>query len=67
MNPLAAVVQFVVRKDAPEITKLDDFKGEVVAVNKSAVCDSWARELAGKIGWTPVVRLMSRLEHQAGT
>lgn len=44
--------QFVVRKDAPQITKLEDFKGKVIAVNKGAVYDSWARELAGKIGWT---------------
>src|SRR6516225_2464691 len=44
--------QFVVRKDAPEITRLEDFKGKVIAVNKGAVYDAWARDLAGKIGWT---------------
>ena len=44
--------QFVVRKDAPEVTKLEDFKGKVIAVNKGAVYDSWARDLADKIGWT---------------
>jgi polar amino acid transport system substrate-binding protein len=44
--------QFVVRKDAPEITKLEDFKGKVIAVNKGAAYDSWARDLAGKIGWS---------------
>jgi polar amino acid transport system substrate-binding protein len=44
--------QFVVRKDAPEITKLEDFKGKVIAVNKCAAYDSWARDLAGKIGWS---------------
>jgi polar amino acid transport system substrate-binding protein len=44
--------QFVVRRDAPEITRLEDFKGKVIAVNKGAVYDSWARDLAGKIGWT---------------
>jgi polar amino acid transport system substrate-binding protein len=44
--------QFVVRKDAPEITRLEDFKGKVIAVNKGAAYDSWARELADKIGWT---------------
>jgi polar amino acid transport system substrate-binding protein len=42
----------VVRKDAPEITKLEDFKGKVIAVNKGAAYDSWARDLADKIGWT---------------
>jgi polar amino acid transport system substrate-binding protein len=40
--------QFVVRKDAPEITKLEDFRGKVIAVNKGAAYDSWARDLA----WT---------------
>jgi polar amino acid transport system substrate-binding protein len=44
--------QFVVRKDAPEITRLEDFKGKMIAVNKGAAYDSWARELADKIGWT---------------
>jgi polar amino acid transport system substrate-binding protein len=44
--------QFVVRKDAPEITKLEDFRGKVIAVNKGAAYDSWARDLADKIGWT---------------
>jgi polar amino acid transport system substrate-binding protein len=44
--------QFVVKKDAPEITRLEDFKGKVIAVNKGAAYDSWARDLAGKIGWS---------------
>jgi polar amino acid transport system substrate-binding protein len=44
--------QFVVRKDAPEITRLEDLKGKVIAVNKGAVYDAWARELTDKIGWT---------------
>jgi polar amino acid transport system substrate-binding protein len=44
--------QFVVRKDAPEIAKLEDFKGKVIAVNKGAVYDSWARDLTSKIGWS---------------
>src|SRR3982075_135117 len=33
--------QFVVRKDAPEITRLEDFKGKVIAVNKGSAYDSW--------------------------
>jgi polar amino acid transport system substrate-binding protein len=41
-----------VRKDAPAITKLEDFKGKVIAVNKGSAYDSWGRELAEKIGWT---------------
>jgi len=44
--------QFAVRKDAPEITRLEDFKGKVIAVNKGSAYDSWGRELAEKIGWT---------------
>jgi polar amino acid transport system substrate-binding protein len=44
--------QFVVRKNAPEITRLEDFKGKVIAVNKGSAYDSWTRELADKIGWT---------------
>jgi polar amino acid transport system substrate-binding protein len=44
--------QFVVKKDAPEITRLEDLKGKVVAVNKGSAYDSWGRELADKIGWT---------------
>jgi polar amino acid transport system substrate-binding protein len=44
--------QFVVRKDAPEITRLEDLKGKVIAVNKGSAYDSWGRDLADKIGWT---------------
>jgi polar amino acid transport system substrate-binding protein len=44
--------QFAVRKDAPDITRLEDFKGKVIAVNKGSAYDSWARELVDKIGWT---------------
>src|SRR5262245_31388028 len=44
--------QFVVKKDAPEIAKLEEFKGKVISVNKGSAYDSWARDLAEKIGWT---------------
>jgi polar amino acid transport system substrate-binding protein len=44
--------QFAVRKDAPDITRLEDFKGKVIAVNKGSAYDSWARELVDKIGWS---------------
>jgi polar amino acid transport system substrate-binding protein len=44
--------QFVVKKETPDIKSLEDLKGKVIAVNKGAVYDSWARDLAGKIGWT---------------
>ncbi|MCG8562459.1 MAG: transporter substrate-binding domain-containing protein [Hyphomicrobiales bacterium] len=43
--------QFLVLKDAPEATKLEDFKGKVVAVNKGSAYDKWARGLADKVGW----------------
>jgi polar amino acid transport system substrate-binding protein len=43
--------QFITRKDAPDITKLDDLKGKVISVNKGSAYDSWARGLEEKIGW----------------
>lgn len=43
--------QFVTKKGAPPITKLEDLKGKTVSVNKGSAYDSWARELAPKIGW----------------
>ena len=44
--------RFLVKQGAPEITSLDGFKGKVLAVNKGAVYDSWARGLAEQYGWT---------------
>ena len=44
--------QFVVKKDAPDIKALEDLKGKVIAVNKGSAYDSWARDLAEKVGWT---------------
>jgi polar amino acid transport system substrate-binding protein len=44
--------QFVIGKETPDIKALEDLKGKVIAVNKGAVYDSWARDLAAKIGWT---------------
>ena len=44
--------QFLVAKDAPELAKLEDFKGKTIAVNKGSAYDSWARELEPKIGWS---------------
>ena len=43
--------QFLIKKGAPKITKLEDLKGKVVSVNKGSAYDSWARELEGKLGW----------------
>jgi polar amino acid transport system substrate-binding protein len=44
--------QFVVKKGGPKVTKLEDLKGKTVSVNKGSAYDSWARELADKIGWS---------------
>jgi len=43
--------QFVVSKNSPNITSLDEFKGKVIAVNKGSAYDKWARDLEGNIGW----------------
>jgi polar amino acid transport system substrate-binding protein len=43
--------QFVTKKGAPAITKLEDLRGKTISVNKGSAYDSWARELEGKIGW----------------
>lgn len=43
--------QFLTLKATPDITKLEDLKGKVVAVNKGSAYDSWARGLEEKIGW----------------
>ena len=43
--------QFLIKKGAPKVAKLEDLKGKVVAVNKGSVYDQWARELEPKIGW----------------
>jgi polar amino acid transport system substrate-binding protein len=44
--------QFLTKKGEPQISDLKQFKGKVIAVNKGAVYDSWARGLAAEIGWT---------------
>jgi polar amino acid transport system substrate-binding protein len=44
--------QFVVGRNEPVATKLEDFKGKVVTVNKGSAYDSWARGLEAQIGWT---------------
>lgn len=43
---------FLVRSDAPEITDMKEFAGQIIAVNKGSAYDSWARGLADEIGWT---------------
>src|SRR5436190_16789661 len=43
--------QFLIRKDTPKITKLEDLRGRTISVNKGSAYDSWAREREGQIGW----------------
>src|SRR3954466_2078841 len=43
--------QFLIKKGASKVDKLEDLKGKIVSVNKGSAYDSWARDLEGKIGW----------------
>jgi polar amino acid transport system substrate-binding protein len=43
--------QFLIKKGAPKVEKLEDLKGKTVSVNKGSAYDSWARNLAERIGW----------------
>jgi polar amino acid transport system substrate-binding protein len=43
--------QFLIKKGAPKIEKLEDLKGKTVSVNKGSAYDSWGRDLESKIGW----------------
>lgn len=43
--------QFVVKKGTPDITSLEGFKDQILAVNKGSAADSWARKLADQYHW----------------
>ena len=43
--------QFITKRDAPDVARLEDLKGKVISVNKGSAYDSWARGLEEKIGW----------------
>jgi polar amino acid transport system substrate-binding protein len=43
--------QFLIKKGAPKVEKLEDLKGKIVSVNKGSAYDSWARDLEARIGW----------------
>jgi polar amino acid transport system substrate-binding protein len=43
--------QFLIKKGAPKVNKLEDLKGKTVSVNKGSAYDSWARGLEAQIGW----------------
>jgi polar amino acid transport system substrate-binding protein len=44
--------QFLVKKDTPDFSRLEELKDKVISVNKGSAYDAWARDLAPKIGWT---------------
>jgi polar amino acid transport system substrate-binding protein len=43
--------QFLIKKGAPKVDKLEDLRGKTVAVNRGSAYDSWARGLEERIGW----------------
>src|SRR6202043_1399604 len=43
--------QFLIKKGAPKVGKLDDLRGKVVSVNKGSAYDAWVRGLEAQIGW----------------
>jgi polar amino acid transport system substrate-binding protein len=43
--------QFITKREAPDITKLEELNGKVISVNKGSAYDGWARGLEEKIGW----------------
>jgi polar amino acid transport system substrate-binding protein len=43
--------QFLIKKGARKVDKLEDLKGKTVSVNKGSAYDSWARDLEARIGW----------------
>ena len=43
--------QFLIKRGAPKVEKLEDLKGKIVSVNKGSAYNSWARDLEAKIGW----------------
>lgn len=45
---------FLVPKNAPERTKLEDFKGLTIAVNKGSNYEQYLQEKAGEYGWKVV-------------
>jgi polar amino acid transport system substrate-binding protein len=49
---LDSEIVFLVKKEASEVTKLEDLKGKVLSVNKGNIYDKWATERAEKYGWT---------------
>lgn len=42
---------FLLKKEAPDITKLEDLKGKTIAVNRGSIYDTWGRANAEKYGF----------------
>ncbi len=47
-----ALYQFIVRKDGPQVNKLEDLRGKTIAVNKGNIFDKWLSARTGEYGWT---------------
>lgn len=47
-----ALYQFIVRKDGPQVNKLDDLRGKTIAVNKGNIFDKWLSARTDEYGWT---------------
>ena len=43
--------QFLIKKDAPDLARLEDLKGKTIAVNRGSIYDTWARQNADKYGF----------------
>jgi len=41
-------LQFLIKKGAPKVEKLEDLKGKTISVNKGSAYDSWARRSRGQ-------------------
>jgi polar amino acid transport system substrate-binding protein len=43
--------QFLIKKDAPDLARLEDLKGKTIAVNRGSIYDTWGRQNADKYGF----------------
>jgi polar amino acid transport system substrate-binding protein len=43
--------QFLLKKETPDLAKLEDLKGKTLAVNRGSIYDTWARQNAEKYGF----------------